>query len=81
MNTGNRQRVIAFLSVLGALVATDAGHEDEDTFQSNWMVAQWDCRGEAAVDSLPFTLPERFVMPASVQMNPDWTTYRDCESR
>ena len=80
MNPGNRV-FIAIFGVLGALAAADAGHEDEDDYKSNWMVADLDCRGEGAVNELPLTLPERFVMPASAQVIPAWTQYQDCESR
>jgi hypothetical protein len=79
--SGNKSVSIAILSVLGALAAADAGHEDEDGYKSNWMVAGWDCRGESAVNELALTLPERFVMPASAQVIPAWTQYQDCESR
>jgi hypothetical protein len=69
------------MSALGALAGADAGHEDEDGFKSNWMVADVDCRVDAAAGELPLRLPERLAMPASAQVTPAWTQYRDCESR
>jgi hypothetical protein len=80
VNPGNRPAYIAILCVLGAFAAADAGHEDEDSFKSNWLVAELDCRGEAVVDTPTLTLPEDFVIAASARLSPEWTL-PDCESR
>jgi uncharacterized protein YcnI len=81
VNPGNRTVLVAILGVLGAFAASDAGHEDEDSFKSNWLVAALDCRGEPTAEA-KLTLPEHLVvMTASAQVSPGWTSYRDCESR
>jgi hypothetical protein len=62
------------LSVLGALAAMDAGHEDEDRFNSNWLVVEeQECRIDDAADLQDVTIPDRFAVPASLQLPPEWT--------
>lgn len=81
MGSGNKTVYVAVLSVFGALAAADAGHEDEDGFNSNWLIAQVDCAVEPSAEEPSLTSPEYFAMPASLPVTQAWTQYRDCESR
>jgi hypothetical protein len=75
VKSGNRVFVI-LVGALGALAAADAGHEDEDGYQSNWLVAEADC---SSVDSW-LANPARLATPASVEFGSlRWN--QDCESR
>ena len=73
--------VIAVLGALVALAAADAGHEDEDGYKSDWLVAEPDCPGNPATPDSPLTLPARLVVPASAHWSSDWMHLRDCGSR
>jgi len=61
------------------MAATDAGDGGEDSIQEIWLAAELGCHGGQAAEST-FTLPEGFVIPASVHLSPEWT-HPGCESR